>query len=130
MPAGPVFFEPKGWSGPALRAGGATPLAADRAPFFDHDFKIVDVVDMTPEKDDKIGLDPPDLNELRRAGSDPIQLHPSSNGLGEMVKQVIDRVRTPGTLGLLRIHGHGEAGVQIVAAGHGYLPPPSSCDGK
>lgn len=74
-------------------------------------FQTIDVVD---------GTDPSlvalEATDVRAAGGNPIVVFGMSNGIEVMVSQVTARGR-PGNVMLLRIHGHGNRGLQNVSAG-------------
>lgn len=82
---------------PALVAGDAGLSVAD----------CVDVFDDDPEADD-----------IRDVGGRPFVIGGASNGLEQMVETVVRSTR-PGSVFLLRFHGHGAPGLAGISAGTG-----------
>ncbi|WP_426957167.1 DUF4347 domain-containing protein [Muricoccus radiodurans] len=80
-------------------------------------FQTVDLVD---------GTDPSlvtlEARDITQAGGTPIIVYGQSNGLQYAMQQIAARAR-PGKLALLRIHGHGNKGMQNVTGGEIYGAP-------
>lgn len=74
-------------------------------------FQTIDVVD---------GTDPSlvslEASDIRNAGGDPIIVFGMSNGIDFVMSQIAAKAR-PGKVALLRIHGHGNRGLQNVTGG-------------
>ena len=70
---------------------------------------IYDVVNVS---DPELNLE---LNQLETIGAAPIGINKMPNGVDYMVNQLWQRVRQVGTIDLLRIHGHGGAGIQTLS---------------
>src|SRR5688572_4438939 len=58
-----------------------------------------------------------ETGDLRAIGSAPILIGKMDYGVDFMVNQLIQRVKQSGSIDLLRIHGHGVAGLQTVSCG-------------
>lgn len=75
------------------------------------DTQTIDVVD---------GTDPSlvamEATDIRNAGGDPIVVYGMSNGVQYVMGQILARARA-GRVALLRIHGHGNQGLQNVTGG-------------
>jgi len=74
-------------------------------------FQTIDVVDGTDSS--LVALE---ANDIRAAGGDPIVVFGMSNGVDFVMSQIAARAR-PGKVALLRIHGHGNRGMQNVTGG-------------
>ncbi len=70
---------------------------------------VYDVVNMS---DPELNLE---LTDLKTVGAAPIRINKMHNGVDYMVDQLWRRVEQVGTIDLLRIHGHGGAGVQTLS---------------
>jgi peptidoglycan hydrolase-like protein with peptidoglycan-binding domain len=55
---------------------------------------------------------------LTEIGSAPISIGPSSNAVGFLAPSIVSSGVKPGMLALLRFHGHGNSGIQVVGYGH------------
>lgn len=58
-----------------------------------------------------------EMGDLRKIGSAPILVGKMDYGVDFMVNQLIQRVKQSGSIDLLRIHGHGVAGLQTISCG-------------
>lgn len=74
-------------------------------------FQTIDVVDGTDSS-----LVTLEATDIRRAGGDPIVVFGMSNGLEFVMRQIAQRGRRNNVM-LLRIHGHGNRGLQNVTGG-------------
>jgi hypothetical protein len=73
---------------------------------------------------DSVDIFDPVLNEavatLQEAGARPALVGGLCNGVGALYGQLLAAGVTPGKLALLRFHGHGNRGTQVVSYGTGY----------
>ncbi len=88
---------------PSLTPSGNVNAATFNELFRDSRLSIVDVVDVGDPM-----LAEREANELRAAGSQPIELGLMCNGVGQMVSDTISQAASP--IALLRITGHGNLG--------------------
>lgn len=74
--------------------------------------QTIDVVD---------GTDPSlvamEASDIRNAGGDPIVVYGMSNGVDYVMSQIAMRARGSNSVALLRIHGHGNRGMQNMTGG-------------
>ncbi len=71
----------------------------------------IDVVDITQASDAA------EIGKLKALGLAPIAFAGMSNGVMQMVVSVISSVKLPGSINVLRIHGHGAPGIMGVTSG-------------
>ncbi len=76
-------------------------------------FSIVDVVDIVDPS-----LQSMEVVAIRNAGGDPIILRGMSNGVGQAVQEIFNRLNRSGTLAMVRFHSHGVPGAMNVSAGN------------
>jgi hypothetical protein len=96
-----AFQTANGISG---KGGVVGPETWSKLPLGDNT-EVVDVVDVgDPSISDNI------VQQLSKAGGDPIQLGQMCGGVEQMVHEAIYQVESPGTIALLRIIGHGNLG--------------------
>jgi hypothetical protein len=73
---------------------------------------IIDVVDVVDQN-----LMTGEVADIQAGGGDPIVMYGMCNAVGDMVQRVVTRASRPGSINLLRLHGHGAPGAQNVGAG-------------
>ncbi len=87
----------------------------------ENEFPLTEVIKLFQMKIDVIDMGDEDVaidrENLIRAHTDGyIHMQPVSNGVQQMVDNVINRVKSSGSLNLLRIWGHGWAGGQLISS--------------
>jgi hypothetical protein len=80
------------------------------------DFRIIDAVDVTDLKTATY-----EVRDIRRVGGNPALVGNMCNGIGQIIQEIISRMREPGEVVLLRFHGHGDSGVMGISDGEGEL---------
>jgi hypothetical protein len=76
---------------------------------------IVDCVDVFDPN-----LQEMEVNDIRRAGGNPIVIGGMSNGIEQMINTIVRQARD---VFILRFHGHGAPGVAAMSSGHAALDP-------
>lgn len=79
------------------------------------DLPVIDCIDVWDPD-----LHSMEVNDIRRAGGNPVVIGGMCNGVEQAVQEILGRARN---VFLLRFHGHGAPGAASIATGHGELDP-------